>query len=262
MTTSRDDDHSRYRLAMRWMDTFVRWVMRSAPWWLAIGLAATASLASAADQAAKVKPRAMAAALSSYERGDWPQAQRRFERLAQSGNAIAHHNLAVMHLRDQSRQAGRHLAEPRRHALARHHMLQAAKRGFVTAQYELAQMHDQGLATPKDLARALRWFERAARNGSTDAQVAMGTAHYLGRGTPQDSIQALQWYLRAANQGDVGAQYLVASMYENATGVDKNLRLARTWYEAAAANGDFAARAKIKAMRSTEAPPPQAGDVK
>lgn len=222
-------------------------------WWLALMLGLLGSAVGAKDAAAVSPgtPRQMAdlrAAVADHERGRWRRAEQRFELLARQGVAAADHNLVIMHLRRQSRGRPHATSPTARDALARRHMERAAQGGFVTAQFEWAQMLDQGIAGPKDVARAVPWYERAAMAGSADAQVAAGTAHYLGRGTPRDGAKAFEWYRQAALQGDVGAQYMFASMAEAGDGGQRDLSLAKYWYAAAAANGDVAAAAKANAL--------------
>ncbi len=195
---------------------------------------------------------ALQVAVADYERGRWQRAERQFASLATQGVAAADHNLAVMHLRRQNRTRVAAASDSANDALARKHMERAAQRGFVTAQFEWAQMLDQGIAGPKDVVRALPWFERAAHAGSAEAQVAAATAHYLGRGTARDSAKAFEWYRRAALQGDVGAQYMLASMAEQGDGAVFDLGLAKYWYAAAAANGDVAAAAKLKSLEDAD----------
>ncbi len=200
----------------------------------------------ATAQANPARKQALQEAFDLYAAGKFGEAQQHFEALAAKGVAAAHHNLAVMLLR------GEVAAGPAGAPTALAHMRQAARAGFVTAQFGLAQMYDQGTGVRKDLHRALHWFRRAGQAGSVDAQIAVGTAYYLGRGVPRDPRRAAAWYGRAATAGDVGAQYLVASMYASGDGVERDDRVAAYWYRAAAANGDAAAVAQLQALASRE----------
>lgn len=230
------------------------------PWVVVAMMASLCGLAwgpAQATQAIQANPGAsgmsmeMAKAVAAYERGRTQQAQSAFERLAKRGSAMAHHNLAVMHWRGETRlthASGAARPAATRNALGWWHMQRAAEGGFVTAQWGLAQALEQGKVVPRDPERAMAWTKVAAEQGSLDAQLAMGTAHFLGRGASRDAVQALGWYRRAAIQGDVGAQYLVAAMYEQGdAGLDADARLARYWYEQAARQGDVAAAAKLRA---------------
>lgn len=208
-----------------------------------IAAAIVLGLASFLVHAADVRSR-VTEAVSSYEAGDIDTARRRFESLAARGVPVAHHNLAMMLLRGETRAAG----DAERTRLALRHLHAAARGGFVTSQITLAQLHDEGRVVPRDRRRALAWYERAAGAGSIDAQVAVGTAYYLGHGHARDATRALHWYQRAGAAGDIGAQYLVASMYEQGDGVAANALAAAYWYQAAAAQGDIAAAAKLEAL--------------
>lgn len=188
-------------------------------------------------------PRPIDRAVAAYERGEHAAAQAAFERLARSGVAAADYNLALMHLRGEVPQA--------RPAEAERLLQRAAQRGFVTAQFTLGRLYEEGgFGAPRDLATAHRWYLQAAEGGSADAQVAVATAHYLGRGAALDLGRAAYWYRAAAQRGDVGAQYILASMYETGHGLTRDLRQARYWYDAAARNGDEAAPAKLRQLEA------------
>ncbi|RZJ11918.1 MAG: sel1 repeat family protein [Rubrivivax sp.] len=124
----------------------------------------------------------------------------------------------------------------------------AAAKQYALAENALGEMIEQGRHGKPDPQAACDWFERAAEHGNEDGALATATCYYLGRGRALDMPQAHRWYLEAAKAGDVGAQYLVASMFETGDGVAADTRLARYWYGAAARNGDVAAKAKLKAL--------------
>jgi uncharacterized protein len=206
-----------------------------------MALAQPSAAPPAATQAAR-----LAAAVQHFEAGRYPQAQAAFEQLARQGLPAAHYNLAVMHLQGHVPQtAGQPAAKLQQ---AERLLTRAAQRGFVTAQFMLAQALESGQLGRRDLVLAHRWYEVAALAGSVPAQVAMGTAYYLGRGRAKNPQQALQWFREGAKGGDIGAMYLLASMYEQGDGTDVDLRLARYWYGIAADQGDEAAPSKVKEL--------------
>jgi TPR repeat protein len=176
------------------------------------------------------------AAILEYRAGRFDVAARAFTALAQAGDPVAMHDLAVMHLRGELPDASV--------AVARQWLEKAAAGGFVTAQLAMSELHESGRLGRKDPAAALPWLQAAAEAGHVEAQINVGSAHYLGRGTARDERQALHWYREAAKAGDVGAQYLTASMYETGLGTDVDARLARYWYDRAARQGDPVARIK------------------
>lgn len=203
-----------------------------------------AGVPAAWGQAATTAERAaLERAVADHQAGRLVAARKAFEALDRRGIAAATFNLGVMQLqaRKSDPQAAAALIE------------RAARAGFVTAQFALAQMHENGQLGPRDLRTAHQWYERAARRGSVDAQVAAGTAYYLGRGAPKSAALAARWYLEAATRGDVGAMYLIASMYEQGDGVARDEHKAREWYARAAAQGDRLAGAKVRQIDAAEA---------
>ena len=179
-------------------------------------------------------------AVLAYESGRWTEARAAFSALARQQVPAAHHNLAVMHLRGEVPQPSV--------ATARRLLTQAARAGFVTSQFTLAQGLETGRFGRLEIELAMRWYEVAALGGSVAAQVEIGTAYYLGRGRPKDPALALRWFREGARGGDIGAMYLLASMYEHGEGVPSDLRLARYWYGVAAEQGDEAAPGKVKEL--------------
>jgi uncharacterized protein len=194
----------------------------------------------AAPQAPASTQAQVDAAVLAYESGRLGQAQQAFVALARQQVPAAQYNLAVMHLRKELPGASPREAERL--------LTQAARAGFLTAQFMLAQALETGQFGRKNLAKAHQWYELAAVGGSVPAQVAMGTAYYLGRGKNKDLPKAAQWFREGAKGGDVGAMYLLAAMYEHGDGIDADLRLARYWYGVAATQGDEAAPAKVKEL--------------
>ncbi|MGY0197393.1 tetratricopeptide repeat protein [Leptothrix sp. BB-4] len=176
------------------------------------------------------------AAILEYRAGHFETAARAFTTLAQAGEPVAMHDLAVMHLRGELPDASVDQA--------RQWLEKAARQGFVTSVLALAELHESGRLGRKDPAGALPWLQVAAEAGHVQAQIDVGSAHYLGRGTARDERQALHWYREAAKAGDIGAQYLTASMYETGLGTAVDERLARYWYDRAARQGDPVAKLK------------------
>lgn len=49
-------------------------------------------------------------------------------------------------------------------------LLDAAERGFLDEQYELAMCYFEGNGLEKDYAKAVEWFRKAAEQGNKDAK--------------------------------------------------------------------------------------------
>ncbi len=73
-------------------------------------------------------------------------------------------------------------------------LTRAAELGHADAQYELGQMHAQGLGTAQDFERALHCYQQAAEQGHDKAQFNLGFLHAHGQGVAQDYVKAYEWY--------------------------------------------------------------------
>jgi tetratricopeptide (TPR) repeat protein len=80
--------------------------------------------------------------------------------------------------------------------------LQAAKKGYASAQYNLGIMSYLGQGIPKDYSQAANWFEKAGNQDHASAQYNLGYIYYEGKGVEKDNLQAYMWIDRSANLGD------------------------------------------------------------
>jgi hypothetical protein len=85
-----------------------------------------------------------------------------------------------------------------RDAVIHARMETASKRGFPSAQYNLARMLTQGRGAPRDPERAAYWLERAAERGYTPAQLLLGYIQGGGLGGKPDLGKAKFWWNVAA----------------------------------------------------------------
>ena len=126
---------------------------------------------------------------------------------------------------------------------------EAAARGYVVAQYELAECYDKGNGVTQDYKQAAAWFEKAAAQGHMRAQASVAYMYEIGQGVTPDAKRAAHWYLQAAQQGDVIAQYNLGAMIESGRGVAQDHVEALKWLNIAEVNGSKAA---IDARRLVE----------
>lgn len=70
----------------------------------------------------------------------------------------------------------------------------AADKGHAAAQFELGQMHAQGLGVAQQFEEAAYWYLLAAKQGHAQAQFHLGFLHSHGQGVEQDYAKAYQWY--------------------------------------------------------------------
>ena len=70
----------------------------------------------------------------------------------------------------------------------------AAEQGHPEAQFELGQMHAQGLGITQQFEPAADWYLLAAKQGHAKAQFHLGFLYSHGQGVKQDYVKAYQWY--------------------------------------------------------------------
>jgi hypothetical protein len=83
----------------------------------------------------------------------------------------------------------------------------------------------------------------AAEQGSADAQFNLANLYQDGNGVPQDHAEAVKWYRLSAEQGYANAQNNLGLKYERGNGVKKDNVYAYMWWEIAASQGNEVARA-------------------
>ena len=96
---------------------------------------------------------------------------------------------------------------------------QAARLGYVRAQYNLACLFDNGTVNGKqDKEAAFYWFQQAARGGDVTAQRRVGECYLNGTGVDQSLSKAEQWLVTAAGNGDTAARELLYQIQRSAAG--------------------------------------------
>lgn len=120
--------------------------------------------------------------------------------------------------------------------------------------FKLGVLYYDGLGVRQDKQRAVRLFFQAARRGYVRAQYNL--ACLFDEGTvngKSDKEAAFYWFQQAARGGDVTAQRRVGECYLNGTGVDQSLSKAEQWLVTAARNGDFTARELLYRIQRSSA---------
>ena len=93
---------------------------------------------------------------------------------------------------------------------------QAARGGNRIAMHDLALYYTDGKGgVDKDIAEAVRWFKEAADRGVVDSQFNLAVLSESGQGLQQSFETAFFWYSIAARQGDQYAQKRVSLLKEN-----------------------------------------------
>ncbi len=122
--------------------------MKSAPWILAIGLAA-ASFPALAD---------FAAGLTAYEKGDYAAAIKEWRPLADQGDAPTQYNVGLLYLDGHG--VGQDFAE------AAKWFKRAADQDYTAAQHNLGAMYGSGQGVKRDYIQAYKWLNLCAGKGN------------------------------------------------------------------------------------------------
>jgi TPR repeat protein len=136
----------------------------------------------------------------AYYSSDYATALRLWQPLAEQGDAMAQHALALMYTN------GEGVPQDFREAVRWYRL--AAEQGYSSAQYILGRMYDHGEGVPQDHAEAAKWYRLAAEQGELLSQTGLGVLYANGRGVPQDYVLAHMWFnLAAAHGSESGRTY-------------------------------------------------------
>lgn len=80
---------------------------------------------------------------------------------------------------------------------------------------------------------------KKAESGDAEAQYNLAEMYENGKGTSQDYEKAMYWYLKAAQNGEPQSMAKIGDMYFNGEGVERNLESAVEWYEKSVKIDDF-----------------------
>lgn len=118
--------------------------------------------------------------------------------------------------------------------------------GESSAQFELGQLYQAGVAVAKNPKAAINYYELAAIQQETRAEYNLGLLYLSGQTDPIDYEKGLDWLLDAAFKGNAYAQYALGSIYQyglmdekNEVLLEPNIEQAMAMYHLASAN-DFA----------------------
>lgn len=172
--------------------------------------------------------------------GQFQEAARYYEPLANGGYVAAAHNLSVLYMQGAgvSKDSARALDLLRKSAAA----------GFAFSQYQLGLFYSQGAVVARDLTAAASWFRKAAEQGLPAAENELAAMYQNGRGMERDNQKAVELYRKAADQGFALAQANLGWMYAHGQGVERNSAEAASWYRVAAEKGNAWAQNELGSM--------------
>jgi uncharacterized protein len=176
-----------------------------------------------------------ATGMHAFRNKDYSTAFREWKSAAESGQAEAQFDLALLYAQGLGTQ--RDLTE------AVHWYRKAAEQGNAQAEFALGQMYSRGWGAPRDTADAMRWMQMANDPASDGPPTEW--ARIEGYGFEQDQKQAAYWYEKAAEQGHQEAQYNLARLYASGQGVPRDQGQALRWVRASASQGYAPAQARF-----------------
>jgi TPR repeat protein len=160
-----------------------------------ISLENLTQLADLGDMAAQVDLGFM------LEESDAPKAAMYYQRAADQGMPIAHHNLALLY------EEGRGV--PQDYGVALRLYTQAADAGEMRAAVNLGLLYIEGKGTPVDYKQGFKWTRIAADGDHAIGQNNLGHIYENGLGVVADLERALHYYQLSADQGyELGMQNL------------------------------------------------------
>ncbi len=203
-----------------------------------------------------------------YAQGNYYDAWRLFQPLAEAGDAKAQYMLGYMFHAGQS--------TPRNDRGAAIWYKRAADQGYAPAQAALGDLYLHGVDVAHDEAEAMRLYRLAADQGDSTAQYFLAQAYKSGDGVAKNDEEAAKWmklaqasgnadavcdqaiaakdgaavekintvycYEKAGNAGMAGAAELLGWAYMNGTGVAQSYSQSAAWFRKAAEAGDAVAQ--------------------
>jgi len=164
--------------------------------------------------------------MTCYRKGRFSPCRRRWQKLAERGEARAQSGLAHLYANG--------LGVDKDLGLAFEWTLKAAEQGLMQAQNNLGWYYEHGIGVACDFSQALTWYEQAAEQGDGVAQTNLAYIHARGRGVDADAESAIFWYQRAAEHGNRQACEALADAYENGTlGLQRDPVKAGYWHNKA-----------------------------
>ena len=138
------------------------------------------------------------AARRFYERGDYPEAHKRFKLLAEKGDVQAQFDLAHMYFSG--------VGVPMNVETGWGYLVASATGGNTAAMVEIAMRYASGMGTNQSLVMAARWYRRAAHLGEPIAAFNLASMHEVGTEVAKDPLRAYAWYMIALKNGNVAAR--------------------------------------------------------
>ena len=141
-------------------------------------------------------------AIALLDAGKYEEAAHQLQPLAESGDAIAQHRLAILYF------YGHGVPEDENRALELARL--SAEAGNVDAMYLVGNIYVFGHTVPNEAddpdLEAAKWFHEAASRDHAEAEYNLGLLFLAGKGVIRSQEEAMKWIRRAAEHGHDGAR--------------------------------------------------------
>lgn len=124
----------------------------------------------------------------------------------------------------------------------------SAQKGYAQAQNELGVWYTKGYGVQVDYKEGLRWVRKAADQGLANGLYHLGVFYLNGYGVAQSDSDAAKWFLKAAKAGDETSQHSLGKMYAAGQGVELDYAEAARWYRKAADQGHVESMGQLGAF--------------
>jgi len=188
---------------------------------------------------------------AALKRGDYVNALRLLNPLAEQGLAPAQNILGVMYATGTG--------VPKDDSEAVYWLRKAADQGIANAQMLLGTMYLSGRGVPENAVEAAKWLREAAEQGDALAEGTLGDLYSFGmHGVPLDYAESMKWLRKAADQRNADAMESLGDHYAHGYGVPSDSVEAAKWYRMAADQKHADAQKNLGDMLATGQGRPQA----
>ena len=109
----------------------------------------------------------------------------------------------------------------------------SAKKGNLSATFNLGFLYESGLGTKQNFPESLKWYRLAAEKGFTKGMNNVGHFYATGRGVKLNYQEAIKWWRRAADKGDSWGTYYLGIAYYHGWGYPRDFSKALRNFEVA-----------------------------
>ena len=128
--------------------------------------------------------------MMAFQAGDYEQALKMWQPLAEEGNMVAQFSLGMMYHEGYGVQ--------KNEIEAANWFMKSAEQGFAPAQFNLGNAYKFGRGLQKNTEMAIDWWHKAAEQESSSAQFNLAIAYYYGDGVAKNEEEGMKWFRKAA----------------------------------------------------------------